>query len=96
MNKLNKLFGGSDDFVIGEDETGLVCPYCGCLNVHFEEPKYINSDNYQAWEGRGSAIYIPMNCESNHFWNLRIGFHKGISQARLFRDYKKENEYDQL
>lgn len=61
------------------DEWGqvIICPKCGSNYVHFEEPISIFTDDYKAWDGRGAAIKIPMWCEEDHQWTLRIGFHKG-------------------
>ena len=54
------------------------CPVCGFDYVHFSDPISKNgNDNYEAWEGRGDALKIPMCCENGHSWNLRFGFHKG-------------------
>lgn len=57
----------------------IVCPICGFDYVHFNEPVYKKSGDESgvAWEGRGDAIVIPMWCESEHEWDLVIGFHKG-------------------
>ncbi len=63
----------------GEWGSKLQCPVCGYDYVHFGAPEYRESDGYSAWSGRGAAIYIPMTCEGNHAWMLRIGFHKGQS-----------------
>lgn len=58
----------------------FTCPVCECEFIHFESPDYKSgNDNYEAWDGRGSAIRIPMYCENDHTWNLRVGFHKGVT-----------------
>lgn len=55
----------------------FVCPLCACINVHFEKPVSIVTDNYDAWAGRGDCVRIPMWCEDGHNWNFCFGFHKG-------------------
>jgi len=57
----------------------LFCPACRCEWVHFEPPTFTASDNYEAWEGRGNAITVPMWCEEGHSWTMVVGFHKGTS-----------------
>lgn len=66
-----------DDWLDSLPGVQLHCPICGEQYVHFDEPTYKATDNYDAWEGRGSALRIPMWCEGNHQWALRFGFHKG-------------------
>lgn len=58
-------------------EYHIVCPLCHGEHVHFLTPTLKDSDDYTAWEGRGSAAFIPMFCEAGHNWTLRFGFHKG-------------------
>ena len=61
------------------------CPLCDFEFVHVKahDITEILSDNYEAWEGRGSAIRIIMGCEYGCCWTLRIGFHKGISSMAI-------------
>ena len=61
----------------------LKCPECGFEYVHFLEPVIKKTDNYDAWDGRGSAIRIPMYCESGHAWEVRYGFHKGYTFVKI-------------
>ncbi|KKH92886.1 hypothetical protein EO95_09415 [Methanosarcina sp. 1.H.T.1A.1] len=56
----------------------IICPQCSCEETHMLPPEVKGGhDNHEAWQGRGSAIFIPMYCENGHAWDLRIGFHKG-------------------
>lgn len=56
----------------------ICCPICNCDYVNFAKPKECNGeDNYKAWNGRGNAIKIYMQCESGCSWTLVMGFHKG-------------------
>jgi hypothetical protein len=56
----------------------IICPVCGDTFVHIETAVNKNGeDNYQAWEGRGDAVEIPMWCEHDHNWIMILGFHKG-------------------
>ena len=57
--------------------TQLKCPVCSYENVHYKTPEGKESDTYSAWEGRGSAVRIPMWCEGGHEWEVLFGFHKG-------------------
>lgn len=66
-----------DDWLTSVPGVQLHCPICGYDYVHFNAPTHQTTDNYDAWEGRGSAIRIPMYCEGGHRWTLRFGFHKG-------------------
>lgn len=68
------------------------CPVCGWDYVHFRDPMIIESDDYTAWSGRGSAIRIPMYCEDGCKWELRIGFHKGNSYLAIENAYKAIHE----
>jgi hypothetical protein len=61
------------------DATEIKCPVCGGDFVNFHTPNYVESDNYQAWKGRGNAIHIPMFCQEMHHFKVTIGFHKGHS-----------------
>jgi hypothetical protein len=60
---------------------GLVtCPKCGIEYNHFGTPYIVNgNDRYDAWEGRGDLISIPVECESFHKWEICFGFHKGYN-----------------
>lgn len=57
----------------------LLCPVCGFKYVHFTDPPsdFTPNDDYKAWEGRGSALRIPMWGECGHEFEIRLGFHKG-------------------
>lgn len=66
----------------------VLCPACGYDYVHFEPAVTVESDDYSAWEGRGSAIRIKMRCENGHYWTLRFGFHKGNSYCVAENVYK--------
>ncbi len=56
----------------------ILCPKCPQEYVHTAgEVVKLKSDDYSAWDGRGSALRIPMECESGHKWYIRLGFHKG-------------------
>lgn len=61
----------------------LGCPTCGFEYVHFGSPEEITCDDYSAWSGRGGCVRLPMWCENEHKWVLRIGFHKGYSVLDL-------------
>lgn len=71
-----KLFGETS--ILSDFGDILVCPKCGSENVHFDRPEY-NEFEYESWEGRGNALRIPMYCESEHRWIVRLGHHKGTS-----------------
>lgn len=55
----------------------LLCPFCGCENVHGGTPGYAESDNYAQWAGRGALTNIPFGCENGCSFSLNFGFHKG-------------------
>ncbi|MBW2431184.1 MAG: hypothetical protein JRF56_19680 [Deltaproteobacteria bacterium] len=58
----------------------LVCPLCGDKYTHLKFPKVIfGKDNYEAWEGRGDLIIIPVECECGSKWELCLGYHKGYN-----------------
>lgn len=65
------------------------CPFCGDEYVHFNAPVLKISDEYTAWEGRGSAIRIPFWCEQGHSWYLRYGAHKGFVYTEVERVYNQ-------
>jgi len=47
-----------DEVGISEEKswgTAITCPICCSPLVHFEEPTYKATDDYDAWEGRGRA-----------------------------------------
>lgn len=55
----------------------IVCPKCGFDYSHIGDIKIHNSDNYNAWAGRGECIIIPVSGECGHEWEICIGYHKG-------------------
>ena len=55
----------------------LKCPVCDCEFTHVRNITDTDSDNYTAWDGRGSAQRIVMWCEEGCEWVVRFGFHKG-------------------
>jgi hypothetical protein len=74
-----------------EEEDQIQCPICEDNYVHIDHPQYIcGHDNGKAWAGRGDAVKIPCYCESNHRFNLIIGFHKGNSYL-TYEEIKEEN-----
>lgn len=86
-----KITYHTENFV---DEWGdmLACPICKDHYVHFEKPKYIFSrDEWRgAWDGRGNAIKIKLNCENGHEWVLRLGHHKGQTYLNV-EDVKNQD-----
>lgn len=60
-----------------------MCPFCGDNYVHFKEPEMKSCDDGSAWDGRGSAIRIPMWGECEHAWTLLMGFHKGYTFIKI-------------
>jgi hypothetical protein len=58
----------------------ITCPYCKGGYTHFESVSTKETDNYDAWQGRGGAARIAMYCEQcpNPFY-VRVGEHKGFS-----------------
>lgn len=76
---------------VPEFGNNIMCPVCDTEYVHFNEPEYRKgADSYEAWDGRGDAIYIPMWCEEGHAWNMRIGFHKGMSFIKTVEHHDHE------
>lgn len=75
------------DFTNGHDcfngmgwGVSVKCPICSCENVHLASAENRSgNDDYQAWGGRGDAVYVEMFCESGCSWDLRLGFHKGTT-----------------
>jgi hypothetical protein len=61
------------------------CPVCQFEYVHFGDADNLRgNDNYETGTGlRGDVIRIPMYCESEHYWNLEFGFHKGYTFVRV-------------
>lgn len=67
----------------------LRCPACGHDYVSLGEIEGKNSDDYTAWSGRGSALFIEGSCEMGCGWIMRFGFHKGqefFDVERVWRD----------
>lgn len=77
---MKKILGEIDEHF---NATEIVCPVCGHDFIHFKSPYYLESDNYEAWEGRGDAIHIPMWCEDGHHFKVTLGFHKGHSFFKI-------------
>lgn len=74
-----------------QEHVAFRCPVCDFECTHFDDPVAKSTDDYDAWNGRGSAVRIPMWCENGiHCWNLGIGFHKGISVLFWERDATRE------
>jgi hypothetical protein len=87
----NGIATEADGGVDWENATQLKCPYCGFPYVHFEKPSIKVTDDYDAWDGRGSAITVPMWCENGHEFTMGIGFHKGFSYV-FFEQKPSEGE----
>jgi len=69
----------------------VLCPVCGDYYVHIGgEPVRTLSDSYEAWDGRGEAVRIPMYCEQGHRWHVRFGFHKGCMWHGIENVYEEE------
>jgi len=67
----------------------LVCPICKDDHIHFVGfPVKEDSDSYQAWEGRGDVVKVPLFCENGHYFSLKLGFHKG----NIFISYEQVGE----
>lgn len=62
-------------------EEVVVCPFCGCENVHFgNSVRFDSDDDYAASDligVRGSACVVMFYCEYGCVWRLTLGFHKG-------------------
>ncbi len=78
--------------LVGEDHetwgNEIKCPVCNFHCTHIADPVYKKTDNYDAWDGRGSAIRVPMYCESGHAWEVLFGFHKGSSYIGIENERK--------
>lgn len=65
----------------------IKCPVCGFEYNHMYKVESEDShDSYDAsWWGRGDLLIMDMECEEGHFWQLCIGYHKGMNYifARL-------------
>ena len=72
--------------------TQIHCPVCNFHCTHIIRPETIITDDYKAWEGRGSAIRVPMYCESGHAWEVRFGFHKGVTFIAIENEHKMSDE----
>ena len=57
----------------------LRCPICDCEFTHVRNITNTTSDDYTAWDGRGSAQRIFMYCEEGCQWVVRFGQHKGYT-----------------
>ena len=75
-----------------EDSFVLECPVCGMKYTHFGDSEVQESDDYEAWEGRGKALRIPFYCENSHAFTLGLGFHKGHIVTFWERRKKAEDE----
>ena len=79
-------------FSEGHNWQVMLCPVCKFECNHFSGDytpyRVPGHDNYLADRVRGDVVYIPMQCESGHYWDLCVGFHKG--SAVLF---SKTNKY---
>ncbi len=66
---------------LGED-TGIVCPCCGCDYSSAGKPYVIDGeDDYRAgWGGRGDLVIVPFSGECESEWDLCIGYHKGSTE----------------
>lgn len=93
MKQIYKLFNPLGEIAPDSWGSQLQCPVCSCEYTHFAPPILKKNDNYEAWEGRGSAIKIPMYCEFGHEWEIVIGFHKGWCFMGIDNE-KKMNEYN--
>jgi hypothetical protein len=54
----------------------VVCPFCGCENIHLHQPS-------SGMLGRGSFVEVAFSCESGCYWTLRFNFHKGTCFVKL-------------
>lgn len=68
----------------------MTCPVCKSEYVHFNRPKFLESDDYSAWQGRGDALRVPFWCEEGHSWYVRYGHHKGNSYKAINRVYDRD------
>lgn len=60
----------------------LVCPICNFQFNHIGNPiRRSGDDDYQAWDGRGDLLVIPIQAECMSEWDICFGFHKGESYA---------------
>lgn len=60
----------------------LVCPVCSFPFNHIGDPlRRPGDDDYQAWQGRGDLVVIPMTGECRSEWDICFGFHKGESYS---------------
>lgn len=57
----------------------VMCPICHSEYAHIGEITQQDSDNYTAWEGRGFAVRLRMYCQGGHEWDMRFGYHKGLT-----------------
>lgn len=57
----------------------VMCPICHSEYVYISGVTKQDSDDYTAWEGRGFAVRLRMSCEGGHEWDMRFGFHKGMT-----------------
>ena len=75
------MFEEQSDDTSADEDWGLTvhCPICGYDYVHTGEMSSKSSDDYSAWQGRGSADRLDMWCENGHYWTVRFGFHKGMT-----------------
>jgi len=57
----------------------LTCPVCGdgYSHISYDEIQVMDSDHYNAWNGRGPCTVIPIEGECSHGWDICIGYHKG-------------------
>ncbi len=53
------------------DPATLMCPTCGYMYTCFDDQVTTYDD------GRDSILVIPMRCELDHTFQLRLSFHKG-------------------
>lgn len=83
--KHDEINGWSDT-----DSFVLECPVCGMKNTHFGDPVVKETDDYEAWDGRGKALRIPCYCENGHAFTIGLGFHKGNTVT--FWERRKEAE----
>lgn len=84
-----------DDHTLAGDESVLVCPICGCDNVHADVPMRLNgyesridNDRYEysseevrreTNRARGHTVVIPFWCENACFFEVRFSQHKGTT-----------------
>jgi len=74
----------------------LYCPACRYAPdnmpfAHAGEPYVEETDNYEAWSGRGKCVVIPYCGECGHYFEVCFGFHKGFNYAfvRILRPVKE-------